>query len=184
MHRHSGAAPDHSAPDRGFTLIELLIAIAIIGLLSVLAVPAYQQYTTRAKLTEVFGMASKDKAALAESYFNQGGWPESLSFRMDAGECDEQPSFDIGGDANFGMNYCPDRSQYISAIFTLSFSSDAIMHAYRLTNLNNDANGKWLTFMGQAQGGSVNWTCNPDDMSFTLNQSVRADGIYLPATCR
>lgn len=55
-----------SRTQKGFTLIELMIVVAIIGILAAIALPAYQDYTNRAKVTEVIGAASASKVAVAE----------------------------------------------------------------------------------------------------------------------
>ncbi len=52
---------------KGFTLIELMIVVAIIGILAAVALPAYQDYTKRAKVTEGLSLASAAKAAVAEN---------------------------------------------------------------------------------------------------------------------
>ena len=54
--------------NKGFTLIELMIVVAIIGILAAIAIPAYQDYTVRAKVTEGLNMADSAKTAVAEGY--------------------------------------------------------------------------------------------------------------------
>src|ERR1700693_1811716 len=58
---------------KGFTLIELMIVVAIIGILAAVALPAYQDYTTRAKMSEVILMAAPAKLAVAETSSTVGG---------------------------------------------------------------------------------------------------------------
>jgi len=58
---------------KGFTLIELMIVVAIIGILAAIAIPAYQDYTIRAKVTEGLNLADSAKTAVAES-FQSGGF--------------------------------------------------------------------------------------------------------------
>ena len=60
---------------KGFTLIELMIVVAIIGILAAVALPAYQDYTARAQVSEAFSLASGQKGAVAEYYSNQGVMP-------------------------------------------------------------------------------------------------------------
>jgi type IV pilus assembly protein PilA len=57
---------------QGFTLIELMIVVAIIGILAAVALPAYQDYTTRAKVSELIVMASPAKLAVAETASSLG----------------------------------------------------------------------------------------------------------------
>src|SRR5476651_766434 len=60
---------------KGFTLIELMIVVAIIGILAAIAIPAYQNYTIRAQVTEGLTLADGWKTAIAEYYANNGTWP-------------------------------------------------------------------------------------------------------------
>src|SRR5690554_322326 len=59
---------------KGFTLIELMIVVAIIGILAAIAIPAYQDYTIRAQVTEGLNLASDVKAGVAEVYAQTGTW--------------------------------------------------------------------------------------------------------------
>ena len=67
---------------KGFTLIELMIVVAIIGILAAIAIPAYQDYTIRAQVSEGMNLAAAAKAAVAEYYLNRGRAPVN---RLEAG---------------------------------------------------------------------------------------------------
>ncbi|EMU4737461.1 pilin [Neisseria gonorrhoeae] len=62
---------------KGFTLIELMIVIAIVGILAAVALPAYQDYTARAQVSEAILLAEGQKSAVTEYYLNHGTWPEN-----------------------------------------------------------------------------------------------------------
>lgn len=60
---------------QGFTLIELMIVVAIIGILAAIAIPAYQDYTIRAQVSEGLNLSAGAKAAVTEFYQDQGAFP-------------------------------------------------------------------------------------------------------------
>ncbi|HKJ20995.1 MAG TPA: pilin [Woeseiaceae bacterium] len=62
---------------QGFTLIELMIVVAIIGILAAIAIPAYQDYTIRAQVSEGLNLAGGAKAAVAEYTMDRGSWPDT-----------------------------------------------------------------------------------------------------------
>jgi type IV pilus assembly protein PilA len=63
------------AVQKGFTLIELMIVVAIIGILAAIAIPAYQDYTIRAQVTEGLNLADAVKVAVADYYTQNGSFP-------------------------------------------------------------------------------------------------------------
>ncbi|MCZ6911297.1 MAG: pilin [Proteobacteria bacterium] len=64
---------------QGFTLIELMIVVAIIGILAAIAIPAYQDYTIRAQVTEGLNLSAALKASVSEDFADTGLWPANLA---------------------------------------------------------------------------------------------------------
>lgn len=139
---------------QGFTLIELMIVVAIIGILAAVALPAYQDYTVRAKITEAIGMASAAKTAVSEHVISRGTWPANAS----AAGYDAPSNLGVVGDIAIG-----DSNGVITV--TLSTSSTAGLGA---------AGGKTFTLTGLTSGQNVSWTCAPGDI----------EPKYLPSSCR
>ena len=65
--------------NKGFTLIELMITVAIVGILAAVALPAYQNYTIRAQVSEGFTLSGGVQTAVAEYYAQKGEFPADLT---------------------------------------------------------------------------------------------------------
>jgi type IV pilus assembly protein PilA len=106
---------------KGFTLIELMIVVAIIGILAAVAIPAYQDYTTRAKVSEIILAASSARTAVAEAAAVVGDIPttsqvtiedqsstyvQALNYNVDGSgraQITAQASGEVGGDVTAGQ---------------------------------------------------------------------------------
>ena len=165
---------------QGFTLIELMIVVAIIGILAAIAIPAYQDYTIRAQVSEGMSLAAASKAAVAESFLNRGTPP-----------ADRQEA---------GMTVLPSDTQgkYVQSV--------AVTVGNILITYGNEANaqidGESLGLTPYESGDlSVVWKCGaapvPNTLSVmgtsvttpaTLNNGTLGDIVafnrYLPSACR
>ena len=148
---------------QGFTLIELMIVVAIIGILAAIAIPAYQDYTIRAQVSEGLNLASGAKVAVAEYYQNHGTMPTcNTGCATDAGLA---PGNTITGNYVNGVNVGA------NGVITATFSNAAPFTA------NADINGASLTLTPGTGGGSVDWTC-------AGLGALAANPQWLPSSCR
>jgi type IV pilus assembly protein PilA len=139
---------------QGFTLIELMIVVAIIGILAAVAIPAYQDYTVRAKITEIIGLGASSKTSISEYYTTMGTMPAAA---------DEA-----------GVNTSTLQSTYVQTI-TFNVSSTTVADVtYTVDNLG-PATGD-IKFEGTGSANGIQWTCN------TAGTTVEEK--YLPANCR
>ncbi|MBW3891516.1 pilin [Neisseria meningitidis] len=157
---------------KGFTLIELMIVIAIVGILAAVALPAYQDYTARAQVSEAILLAEGQKSAVTEYYLNHGIWPANNS---SAGVA-STPS-DIKG------KYV-EKVEVANGVITAQMAS---------SNVNNEIKGKKLSLWAKRQDGSVKWFCGQPVTRDAPNASADAvnkvtgneiDTKHLPSTCR
>src|SRR5687768_13299713 len=84
---------------KGFTLIELMIVVAIIGILAAVALPAYQDYTVRAKISEVILAMSACRTSITEVYQTGGTPPTANSWGCESGVASKYVS-GLGTDGN------------------------------------------------------------------------------------
>ena len=78
---------------QGFTLIELMIVVAIIGILAAIAIPAYQDYTIRAQVSEGLNLSGGAKAAVTEYFQDRGTMPSNNATAGLAGATDIQGKY-------------------------------------------------------------------------------------------
>ena len=154
------------AIQKGFTLIELMIVIAIIGILAVIALPAYQDYTARAQVSEAISLMEGQKSAVVEYYADKGKWPTK---NADAGIAESI------------------KGKYVEAV---EIGGDGVITAtMKASDVNNEIKEKTVsltphaTTAGATPGaaatanGSFTWTCAPG----TTNG---VDPKFLPSSCR
>ncbi|HGH0168323.1 TPA: pilin [Neisseria meningitidis] len=157
---------------KGFTLIELMIVIAIVGILAAVALPAYQDYTARAQVSEAILLAEGQKSAVTEYYLNHGIWPSDNS----AAGVASSPS-DIKG-------------KYVEKV---EVKNGVVTAQMASSNVNKEIKDKKLSLWAKRQDGSVKWFCGQPvtrDKAKATNDDVTADNgkqidtKHLPSTCR
>jgi len=151
----------HAARQGGFTLIELMIVIAIVGILAAIALPAYQDYTVRARMSEPMAKLAEAKTSIAEFFAATGGIPQSLN----------QAGIEAA-DANVRTEII-NRITYDSASLILGIE----VHGSVLPD-SGDA-GFELVGVSNTNNRTITWTCQPATNVFTA-----AATKYLPANCR
>ncbi|OTG81418.1 pilin [Acinetobacter sp. ANC 5054] len=116
---------------KGFTLIELMIVVAIIGILAAIAIPAYQDYTARAKMAEVIAQAAPAKLAVAETASSLG----ALS-----GVTATNTGYDFPGATNYVSGVAIAASGVITVDSTVPNASGALV----LTPTGTTGNLTWV----------------------------------------
>ncbi|MCG5496905.1 pilin [Ectothiorhodospira variabilis] len=147
---------------QGFTLIELMIVVAIIGILAAIAIPAYQDYTARAQVSEGLSLSSAARTALAEHAMMRGSWPDA----------DE---FNEGDGTNAIGSYVLQITHNDAGVVEVEMKSSDVAGAvsgktFILTpNTIDDASGNVERVTG--------WTCEPGGSDAMLAK-------YLPSSCQ
>ena len=122
----------------GFTLIELMVVVAVIGVLSAIAIPQYQNYVARAQVAEGFSLLSSGKMAVAEYYNETGTFPtDNATARL--------------GAANTIIG------KYVGSV-TVG-NAGALTVAYNTTTAHEKLQGKNFVMTPTDNGGSISWAC-------------------------
>ncbi|ENV9271030.1 pilin, partial [Neisseria gonorrhoeae] len=122
---------------KGFTLIELMIVIAIVGILAAVALPAYQDYTARAQVSEAILLAEGQKSAVTEYYLNNGEWPKNNA------------SAGVASSSSIKGKYVKE-VKVENGVVTATMAS---------SNVNKEIQGKKLSLWAKREDGSVKWFC-------------------------
>ena len=143
---------------QGFTLIELMIVVAIIGILAAVAIPAYQDYTIRAKITEGIVAASAAKTSISEYFVSEGSMPPT------------QSKAGMQVDTKY-------KTKIIESIKYIQGSSKLATITVSILSIGGDTvAGDNFYVKGTGSSTGVQWDCS--------TSAGGVDAKYLPANCR
>ena len=159
---------------KGFTLIELMIVVAIIGILAAVAIPAYQDYTIRARVSEGVVLASSYKAGISETFQSRG--PGGMAVCNTAATCSAMGITYVQNNKNVDSI-----TSVASGVITINYGTSVAPAGSNVMVLTPVTPGGAvaLDLSAAASAGSpFDWLCGGADAANTLAQKFR------PANCR
>ncbi len=127
---------------KGFTLIELMIVVAIVGILAAIAIPAYQDYTIRARVTEGLSLASAAKVTVSEN--------------MQSGQANRSAGWTTPGATSNVSSVAVDST---TGAITVTYSAIA-------------GNGTLIMVPTQAASGMITWNCTTGTLNANYRPSI------------
>ena len=160
---------------KGFTLIELMIVVAIIGILAAVAIPAYQNYTVRAKVTEMLSVGSSAKTEISEG-FQSGGMIGVAGAALSLNKTATKSKYV----AQVGVDPATGKIVVLSATDTTSdktgLPTDAQGHAIALVPYITTTGGTPTTAVlastTVSNGETLQWTCVSEGNSAAIGRGL------------
>jgi type IV pilus assembly protein PilA len=167
---------------QGFTLIELMIVVAIIGILAAIALPAYQDYIVRSKVSEAMIAASSAKVVVSEAFMSDS----TTGITAASTAWGNKPA------AEKTSKYVTDVTMTPGGVVTVTLAAAAT------TGFPNDAASKTLVFSPNVNGvapvlgaiGAIDWACGSTTAATAATRALASAALgtlpakYAPAECR
>jgi type IV pilus assembly protein PilA len=146
---------------KGFTLLELMIVVAIIGFLASIAIPQYQNYSMRARLTEGVQMLGAARVGVTEFFLLRGSMPK---------DAEEAGLVALETPVIKSLGYS--RQSNNSATLSVEVQNTG----------RSDLDGKFFSMVAREASGALAWVCRPGNQGGANTLAV--PGHFLPASCR